>query len=119
MRQFIDKEIIPYCHEWDEAKQVPRQLYHKMAENNLLLAIAGSLDESYMQGQLIMNSVRSEEFDPFHVFIIIDEFARCGSGGVLWNLFGGLGIGLVFLTHLSLLNDSLDFLPLCCLAQKI
>jgi hypothetical protein len=23
VRQFVDSEVTPYCHEWDEAKQVP------------------------------------------------------------------------------------------------
>lgn len=35
-----------------------------------------------------------EKFDPFHEFIVCDELSRCGSGGVLWALIGGLGIGL-------------------------
>ena len=34
------------------------------------------------------------EFDYFHELIMIDEISRCGSGGVLWGLFGGLSIGL-------------------------
>ncbi|CEG67995.1 Putative Acyl-CoA dehydrogenase [Rhizopus microsporus] len=35
-----------------------------------------------------------EEFDIFHEFVCIDEIARCGSGGFIWALMGGLGIGL-------------------------
>lgn len=31
--------------------------------------------------------------DYFHELIMIDELSRCGSGGVLWGLFGGLSIG--------------------------
>jgi hypothetical protein len=28
----VDAEIIPNCHEWDEAKQLPRELFEKVAE---------------------------------------------------------------------------------------
>lgn len=35
-----------------------------------------------------------KKLDAFHEFIVCDELSRCGSGGVLWGLIGGLGIGL-------------------------
>ena len=31
-----------------------------------------------------------KEYDAFHEFIICDELSRCGSGGVLWGLIGGM-----------------------------
>merc|ERR1719197_2359116 len=34
------------------------------------------------------------EPDYFHELIIFDELARCGSGGFMWGLAGGLCIGL-------------------------
>lgn len=39
-------------------------------------------------------SVSAEEWDHFHELIVTDELSRCGSGGVVWNLIGGYGIGL-------------------------
>ena len=33
------------------------------------------------------------KMDYFHELVLIDELSRCGSGGVLWGLFGGLSIG--------------------------
>jgi alkylation response protein AidB-like acyl-CoA dehydrogenase len=45
-------------------------------------------------GGNICGGVKPEEFDSFHELILIDEVARCGSGGVLWGLFAGLSIGL-------------------------
>jgi hypothetical protein len=36
-----------------------------------------------------IGGVKVEEFDHFHEFIVTDELARCGSGGVLWGLTGG------------------------------
>jgi hypothetical protein len=38
--------------------------------------------------------VRPEEWDAFHELIIIDELSRCGAGGILWGIQGGLAIGL-------------------------
>ncbi|KAF9959311.1 hypothetical protein BGZ72_009888 [Mortierella alpina] len=103
IRAFVDKEIMPFVHEWDEAKQVPMFLFTKCAEMGILPAIAGNgkLPVEYFdveQTTLFKGGanaiVNPNEFDAFHGFIIGDELARCGSGGVLWGLCGGLGIGL-------------------------
>ncbi|KAG0030499.1 hypothetical protein BGZ82_007406 [Podila clonocystis] len=103
VRAFVDTEIMPFVHEWDEAKQVPMFLFTKCAEMGILAAIAGNgkLPLEYFdveQASLFRGGasaiVPPEEFDAFHSFIIGDELARCGSGGVLWGLCGGLGIGL-------------------------
>src|SRR5258708_25441854 len=36
VRRFVDKEIAPYAHEWDEAGGFPRALYEKAAEIGLV-----------------------------------------------------------------------------------
>src|SRR6266699_6486644 len=36
VRRFVEKEIEPYAHEWDEAGGFPRVLYEKAAEIGLL-----------------------------------------------------------------------------------
>src|SRR5258707_11795674 len=36
VRRFVEKEIEPYAHEWDEAGGFPRQLYEKAAAIGLL-----------------------------------------------------------------------------------
>ncbi|CAJ0759157.1 17551_t:CDS:2, partial [Entrophospora sp. SA101] len=74
VRVFVEKEIMPYAYEWDEAKRIPKELFIKMADAGIL---AGVVD-----------------FDHFAEFVLSDELARCGSGGILWGLTGGLGIGL-------------------------
>lgn len=40
-----------------------------------------------------VKSVPPEKWDQYHELIITDELARCGSGGVVWNVLGGFGIG--------------------------
>ncbi|KAG0005759.1 hypothetical protein BGZ80_005888 [Entomortierella chlamydospora] len=103
MRAFVDKEIMPFVHEWDEAKQVPMSLFRKCADMGILAAIAGTghLPVDYFDVESTdffrggdKAIVNPPEFDAFHSFVIGDELARCGSGGVLWGLCGGLGIGL-------------------------
>ncbi|KAI8983971.1 acyl-CoA dehydrogenase/oxidase [Mycotypha africana] len=101
-RQFVNKEIMPYCFEWDEAKQIPKHVFEKVAQMGLLTAVVGVQEglEKYMAYPLPAN-IAAEEWDAFHSFIVIDELARCGSGGVLWALAGGLGIGLPPVIHFA------------------
>lgn len=42
MRAFVEKEIMPYCHEWDEAKAMPKTLFKKCAQANWLAAVIGT-----------------------------------------------------------------------------
>ncbi|RIB04760.1 acyl-CoA dehydrogenase/oxidase [Gigaspora rosea] len=94
MRQLVEKEIMPYTFEWDEAKKIPRELYIKAGKAGILPGICGSPWPSKYAPYPLFGGVKPEEFDYFHVFIILDELSRCGSGGILWGLVGGLGISL-------------------------
>lgn len=40
-----------------------------------------------------IKSVSPEHWDLFHEMIITDELSRVGSGGFVWNMIGGFGIG--------------------------
>lgn len=40
-----------------------------------------------------IKSVPPEKWDHFHEMILTDELSRTGSGGLVWNLIGGYGIG--------------------------
>ena len=44
---------------------------------------------------------RPDEYDGFHTLIAFDELSRCASGGVVWGLTGGLGIGLPPVAHFA------------------
>ncbi|KAF9927815.1 hypothetical protein FBU30_002860 [Linnemannia zychae] len=103
MRKFVDTDIMPFAHEWDEAKQVPMFLFKKCAEMGILAAVAGNgtlpteyfnIEETTLFRGGDNAIVPPQEFDAFHGFIIFDELSRCASGGVLWGILGGLGIGL-------------------------
>ena len=70
IKGFIDTEIRPFAHEWDEAGEVPRAIYEKLGQ----LGVFGlGIDEKY--GGLGFD-------DPFMRVIIAEEMGRCGFGGV-------------------------------------
>lgn len=100
MRAFIDREIMPYTHEWEEKKRIPKELYKKCFEAGWLAGTAsGARWPTEYVGDHIAGGVKPEEFDAFHMLILIDEICRCGSGGVSLAMFGGLGIGLPPVLH--------------------
>lgn len=81
MREFVDKEVIPYAHEWDEAKRLPSELYIKAAKAGILAAACHHappelLPYGYPAG------IKPEDWDSFHNVIVVDELSRSGSGGV-------------------------------------
>jgi alkylation response protein AidB-like acyl-CoA dehydrogenase len=88
----------PNCYAWDEEKRIPKELFLKAAKAGILQGICGHWQSKYAERDPV-GGVNPEEYDAFHEFIICDELARCGSGGVLWGLIGGLGIGLPPVIH--------------------
>ncbi|KAI9492246.1 acyl-CoA dehydrogenase/oxidase [Zychaea mexicana] len=97
IREFAEKELMPYCHEWSEAKAIPREVVKKVAQAGFLNAASGAGTNPSVASLLpypLPAGIKHEEFDIFHEFICVDELARCGSGGLLWALQGGLSIAL-------------------------
>ena len=83
---------MPNIDAWDEAKRVPEEIYQTCGRKGWL---AGLMGTNYPK-HLVKNTVQSvppEKWDQFHELIITDELARCGSGGFVWNVLGGFGIG--------------------------
>ncbi|KAG2199385.1 hypothetical protein INT47_001567 [Mucor saturninus] len=97
IREFVDKEVMPFCHEWSEAKAIPRAIVKRAAEMGLLNAVSGAAKNpknASLMTYPLPGGIKPEDFDIFHEFVCVDEIARCGSGGFIWALSGGLGIGL-------------------------
>src|SRR3989440_10129971 len=69
VRRFVEKEIEPYAHEWDEAGGFPRVLYEKAAEIGLL-------------GLGFPEEYGGTEVDNFMWIVAVQELARAGAGGV-------------------------------------
>jgi acyl-CoA dehydrogenase len=73
VRRFVEKEIAPYAHEWDEAGGFPRVLYEKAAAIGLL---GLGFPEEY--GGTVV--------DQFMKIVVSQELARAGAGGVSASL---------------------------------
>lgn len=73
MRRFVDKEIAPFAHDWDEAGEFPRALYRKAAEIGLL-------------GLGFPEEYGGSPADQFMKIVASQELARAGAGGVSASL---------------------------------
>ena len=75
IRDFVAAEITPHVNEWDEAGEVPRDLYAKVG------ALGGfGIGFAEEHGGLGVH-------DPFLLWILGEELAHCGAGGVVASLF--------------------------------
>ncbi len=84
VREFVDKEIMPFAHDWDEAGTYPPELHAKAYK----AGIYGAMWPAEYGG------TPPAKCDAFHDLIFIDELARCGAGGILWACFFSFGIAL-------------------------
>ncbi|KAK4140433.1 putative acyldehydrogenase [Dichotomopilus funicola] len=92
IREWIDNEIEPNVTEWDEKKQVPAEVYKEMGRRGYLAGLLGtSYKKEYVDNPI--KSVAPEDWDLFHEMLLTDELSRTGSGGFVWNVIGGFGIG--------------------------
>jgi acyl-CoA dehydrogenase len=73
VRRFVEKEIEPYAHEWDEAGEFPRALYEKAAQIGLL-------------GLGFPGEYGGVPADQFMKIVASQELARAGAGGISASL---------------------------------
>lgn len=110
MRQFVETEIMPHRDDWDAAGKIPVDLYRKAGKIGLLSAVLGWPEESPIP--------RPEGYDGFFTMIAVDELCRCGSGGIVWGLVGGFGIGLPPLHYSGEQAFMKDIVKKCLLGEK-
>ncbi len=78
--------------EWDEKKTVPAEIYKEMGRRGYLAGLLGmEYQKEYVDS--CVKSVPPEQWDLFHEMVVTDELSRAGSGGFVWNVVGGFGIG--------------------------
>ena len=92
VRAWVDAEIQPNVTEWEEARRVPETIYQQMGQRGYLAGLLGMHYPANLTDRRV-KSVPPEQWDLFHELIITDEISRAGSGGLVWNLIGGYGIG--------------------------
>ncbi|PWY86022.1 acyl-CoA dehydrogenase [Aspergillus heteromorphus CBS 117.55] len=93
VRQWVETELEPYVTEWDESKKVPDHIYKQMGEKGYLAGLLGMKKYPVNYTKHRVQSVAPENWDLFHEMLLTDELSRTGSGGLVWNLIGGYGIG--------------------------
>ncbi|KAK0721541.1 acyl-CoA dehydrogenase/oxidase [Apiosordaria backusii] len=92
VREWVETEVEPYVTEWDEKKEVPAHIYKQMGERGYLAGLLGThYQKDYVKNPI--KSVPAEKWDLFHEMLLTDELSRTGSGGFVWNVIGGFGIG--------------------------
>jgi alkylation response protein AidB-like acyl-CoA dehydrogenase len=62
MREFVEKEIMPFTFEWDEAKAVPKELFEKCYKAGWLAAVVGPpWQTKYHCSFLVLNSAMNSD----------------------------------------------------------
>jgi len=92
VRQWVEEDIMPNVTEWEESKKVPDSIYKAMGERGYLAGLMGVHYPIHLTKHRVQ-SVPPEKWDLFHEMLLTDEISRAGSGGLVWNLIGGFGIG--------------------------
>ncbi|KAM0324896.1 hypothetical protein ACHAQA_007862 [Verticillium albo-atrum] len=92
VRKWVDEEIEPFVTEWDEAKLVDPKIYKAMGQRGYLAGLLGMHYQTQYSPKTV-DSVAPEKWDLFHELVLTDELSRPGSGGFVWNIIGGFGIG--------------------------
>ncbi|CAA0080318.1 acyl-CoA dehydrogenase family protein [Zhongshania aliphaticivorans] len=83
LRKWLEKEVVPFLDDWEEAGKIPEELWRKAADIGVMQM---GYPEAY--GGI------SEGIDQWHINITNEEFTRAGSaGGLISNLLIH-GIGL-------------------------
>ncbi len=106
LRDFVQKEITPNAHEWDEAGEFPRDLYKK----------AGALD--------LFGDGFSAEYgghgqrDALMRMVIMEELSRSGSGGVVAGMLSNY-IGLPMVEKFGSDAIKAKVLPPCMAGEHI
>jgi acyl-CoA dehydrogenase len=106
IRRFVEKEIEPYVSEWDETETFPRELYNKAGDIGLL---GVGFPEEYGG---------TDGTDIYHTYIIAEELARAGGGGVQASLLSH-SIGAPPINALGTPEQKSKWLPPVLSGEKI
>lgn len=69
VKQFVDKEILPYAEEWEKLEKIDRNLFVKLGDQGFL-------------GINHKEDVGGTDADIFYTVAYLEEIARCGYAGV-------------------------------------
>ncbi len=78
-RRFVATELAPYATQWEEDRWFPQEVFDKMAAAGLL-------------GLKYPESLGGQGGDYLHDAVLVEELARCGSGGLAAGIGAHIGI---------------------------
>jgi alkylation response protein AidB-like acyl-CoA dehydrogenase/predicted heme/steroid binding protein len=120
MRAFVDEHVMPNVDNWDRVKRIPPAMYEKCAAAGWYAGVIGPPWRSkYTPSVPIIGNVPDAEYDAFHELIIMDELARCGSGGAFWGLCGGIMFGLPAIANFASDEIKQRIMPEVCAGRKV
>lgn len=119
IRDFVEKEIMPFVDEWDDVRKVPRELQEKCFKAGFLPICIGLPWNKEHYGDYVAGGIQPEELDAFHEMILVDELSRCGAGGVVWAIMGGLGIGMPPVVNFGSQELKDRVVPPCARGEKV
>jgi len=119
VRNYVEREVEPFAHRWDEQKKIPKTFLKKCAESGCLPIVVGTPWPSEYTTYPVIGGMNPEELDMFHELIFLDEVSRTGSGGILWGLCGGLSIGLPPVLHFGSDDLKKRIVPGCLAGDKV
>ncbi|EEQ98402.1 Acyl-CoA dehydrogenase, putative [Perkinsus marinus ATCC 50983] len=114
-RKFVEDEVMPNVSEWEKEKAIPMEIYAKCYRAGLLPSLVGPKGYDYADPVV---AAKPQGFDYFHELIFIDELCRCGSGGVMWGMMGGLNIGLPTVLNFGTPEMKARVAPPCVRGEK-
>src|SRR3954464_4815825 len=79
IRRFVDTELAPHAHEWEDARWFPKDVFDRLAE-------LGWLGLKYPE------EYGGEGGDYPHHAVLTEELSRCGSGGLAAGIGAHIGI---------------------------
>jgi alkylation response protein AidB-like acyl-CoA dehydrogenase len=103
VRAFVDQDLMPTMNDWVGASRPPSGLVQKMGSLGFLACMAGG--PPFPAAYVDAGTPCPEDFDYFHVLILLDELARCGNSAVLAALTNGPSIACSAIMRYG--NDSL------------
>jgi acyl-CoA dehydrogenase len=106
IRRFVENEMVPFIESWEEAGEVPRRLFNRLGELGYL-GIKFPVMYGGAGSDLIMESV------------LIEELAKCGSGGVGASILAHIGIALTTVWHFGNHDQKVKYLQPGITGEKI
>ncbi|KAI9331082.1 acyl-CoA dehydrogenase/oxidase [Obelidium mucronatum] len=98
-RDLVDRELMPFIHEWDTDAKVPLSVYKKMGQVGLLSCMIGVFPWPDYAPCPPPAGINPQEWNMFHELVVIDELNRIASVGVNQFLWVTPAIALTPVIH--------------------